>query len=77
MEDVDIYELEEYLENTQNADIISVFDFLDCGSRNHLRGFLGQLEAQGGEYTPQYITQEHYDEIMYGDHEFCTSFTLN
>ena len=77
IEDVDIYDLEEYLKNTQNADIISVFDFLNCGSRNHLRGFLFQLDAQGGDYTPQYITQERYDEIVNHDHELCTSYTLN
>lgn len=77
IEDVDIYDLEEYLEKTENEDIESVFDFLNCGSRNHLRGFLSQLKAQGGDYSPQYITQERYDEIVNHDHEICTSYTLN
>ncbi len=76
IEDVDIYDLEDYLEKTANADIISVFDFLNCGSRNHLRGFMGQLELQGADYTPQYITQERFDEIVNGSHEICNPYTL-
>lgn len=77
IEDVDIYDLENYLEDTENDDIESVFEFLNCGSRNHLRGFMGQLDAQGASYTPQYISQERFDEIVYGDHEVCGGYTIN
>ncbi len=77
IEDVDIFDLENYLGETENADIISVFDFLNCGSRNHLRGFMLQLEAQGADYTPQFITQERFDEILNHDHEICASYTLD
>lgn len=77
IEDVDIYDLENYLENTENVNIISVFDFLNCGSRNHMRGFIGLLELEGVSYTPQYITQERFDEIVNHDHEFCASYTIN
>ncbi|MDA3904634.1 MAG: DUF2202 domain-containing protein [Bacteroidales bacterium] len=77
IEDVDIYDLEKYLGETENADIISVFNFLNCGSRNHLRGFMGQLELQGVNYTPQYITQERFDEIVNDSHETCASYTLD
>lgn len=77
IEDVDIYDLETYLENTENEDIESVFNFLNCGSRNHLRGFMGQLLLQGADYTPQYITQERFDEIVNGSHEICNAYTLD
>jgi len=77
IEDVDIYDLEEYLGITENADIISVFDFLNCGSRNHLRGFMSQLDLLGADYTPQYITQDRFDEIVYGGHEVCNVYTLD
>jgi len=77
IEDVDIYDLENYLENTGNENIISVFNYLNCGSRNHLRGFLFQLDAQGGDYIPQFITQERYDEIVNHDYEVCPSYTIN
>jgi len=77
IEDVDIYDLEDYLSKTSNANIQSVFEFLNCGSRNHMRGFIGQLEAQGANYSPQYITQEHFDEIIEAGHEACGGYTIN
>lgn len=77
IEDVDIYDLEDYMALTDNVDILSVFDFLDCGSRNHLRGFVNQLDLQSAVYTPQFISEAHYLEIIESDHEACTSYTLD
>jgi len=77
IEDVDIYDLDAYLEETINPDIISVFDFLNCGSRNHLRGFVQQLSALEVSYVPQYITQDYFDQIIQSGHEICTSYTIN
>jgi len=34
------------------------------GSRNHLRSFVDELEAQGATYVPQYLGQEAYDAIV-------------
>lgn len=76
IEDVDIYDLEDYLSKTTNDDIKSVFEFLNCGSRNHLRGFIGQLEMQNTDYTPQYISQEHFDEIIDAGHEVCGGYSI-
>ncbi|HAG15641.1 MAG TPA: hypothetical protein DCG69_03830 [Bacteroidales bacterium] len=76
IEDVDIYDLEDFMEKTENEDIHSVFDFLDCGSRNHLRSFINQLTIQGAVYSPQYISQEHFDAILTGDKETCGTYTL-
>lgn len=76
IEDVDIYDLDDYISKTENADIISVFEFLNCGSFNHLRGFINQLELQNAEYSPQYISTERFDEILNAGHSPCSSYTL-
>ena len=70
IEDVDIFDLEELLENVvDNQDITWVFDNLCRGSRNHMRAFYGNLVFRGADYVPQYITQEYFDEIINSPHE--------
>jgi hypothetical protein len=76
IEDVDIYDLENYMEETQNADIISVFEFLNCGSRNHLRSFMGQITLQNSSYVPQFITEDRFDEILDDSRESCGTVNL-
>ena len=71
IEDVDIYDLEEYIAQTDNPAIISVYENLTCGSRNHMRAFISQLNNLGETYTPQFIPQTEYDEIINGGHEQC------
>ena len=64
IEEIDILDLEEYLAQTDRADIQRVYENLLRGSRSHLRAFTSTLEAQTGEiYQPQYLTQEEYDAI--------------
>ena len=63
--------LEEFIQATSNTQIIDVFSSLQCGSRNHLRSFVANLELIGGEYTPQFLTQEWYEEILDGPMEQC------
>ncbi len=64
IEDLDIFDLQLCLEDVDNIDIELVFSNLCKGSRNHLRAFYGHLSNQGHTYTPQYISQEYYDEIV-------------
>ncbi len=64
IEDVDIYDLDENLKKTDNNDIKCLFENLRRGSENHMRAFVGQLQAKGGDYKPQYISQDEYDKIM-------------
>ncbi|WP_319510823.1 DUF2202 domain-containing protein [uncultured Draconibacterium sp.] len=66
IEDLDISDLKLQLANTENADIIRVYENLLQGSENHMRGFVRNLEALGETYTPQYITEEEYDAILAG-----------
>lgn len=71
IEDVDIFDLDNYSAKTDSETLLKVYDNLNCGSRNHMRAFIGQLESQGVTYTPQFISQDQFDEILKGDHESC------
>ena len=65
IEEIDILDLEDWLEQTDNEDIQLVYESLMMGSRNHLRAFTSTLETQtGATYEPQYLSQEAYDEIV-------------
>jgi len=71
VEDLDIFDLEECMLQTTNEDILTVFSFLNCGSRNHMRGFYDQLILLNETYTPQFITQTEFDEIINSSYEQC------
>ncbi len=65
VEEIDILDLIEYIEGTEEANLEFVYENLLAGSENHLRAFVSQWEAQTGEaYVPQYLSQELYDRIM-------------
>ncbi|MEA3323141.1 MAG: DUF2202 domain-containing protein [Patescibacteria group bacterium] len=69
VEDLDISDLNKLLAETDNEDIQIAYQNLNKGSRNHLRAYVRQLERNGGEYTPQYISQVEYDKIIAGEQE--------
>lgn len=69
IEDLDIKDLQKELEKTSNEDIRMVYEELMRGSRNHMRAFIKNLKNNGGEYTPQYITQAEFDAIISADIE--------
>ncbi len=71
IEDLDIVDLEDYINATSNTTIISVFERLQCGSRNHLRSFVLALENTGSTYTPQFLTGDQYDLIINDTNEQC------
>ena len=64
IEDLDIYDLSELLLQTDNSDIITVYNNLQKGSRNHLRAFINQIESNWGSYSPQYISEEEFNSII-------------
>ncbi len=64
IEDMDIFDLQNFLELTDKADITRVFENLMKGSRNHLRAFVGQMELLGETYLAQYLTQDEIDAIV-------------
>jgi hypothetical protein len=71
IEDLDIVDLQEYIDNTANTSLISVFESLKCGSRNHLRSFVSTIESIGETYTAQFLTEEEYNQIISGSNEKC------
>ena len=64
IEDLDIKDLNEFLLQTTNPRVIRTYENLVRGSRNHLRAFVSALEERNETYTPQYISQEEFDEII-------------
>ena len=71
IEDLDIVDLEEFIEATSNTSMISVFESLQCGSRNHLRSFVGAIENSSETYEPQYLSLEDYNVIIDDTNERC------
>ncbi len=64
IEDLDIYDLNTLLSETDNDDIKAVYNNLDKGSMNHMRAFTRVLSNYGITYTPQYISQQDLDNIL-------------
>jgi len=71
IEDLDILDLQQFIDATDTEAIQAVFESLQCGSRNHLRSFISSLENLDASYTPQFISQELYDSILDSDYEQC------
>lgn len=71
IEDLDIRDIRLNVLRTDNADLLNVYDKLQCGSRNHMRAYYTQLSNEGITYKPQYLTQKELDEILAGSHEGC------
>ena len=66
IEDMDIFDLQEAMEKTDNEDIIRVFSSLENGSENHMRAFYRQVEKYGISYSPEYISEEEMNTILSG-----------
>ena len=65
IEEIDILDLEDSITQTNREDIISVYNNLMKGSRNHLRAFTSSIARQSGEaYQPQYLDQDAYAAIV-------------
>ena len=65
IEEVDILDIQTYIDATDQSDIIRVYQNLIKGSSNHLRAFVRNIENQlGDSYLPQYLSQEAYDQII-------------
>jgi hypothetical protein len=66
IEEIDILDLAQRLELTDNQDVGRVYQSLDHGSRNHLRAFVSALERYGQTYQPQYLDPATFDAIVGG-----------
>jgi len=70
IEEVDIEDIQRAIENTDRTDIKATYESLLCGSGNHLRAFVSQIESRSGEaYEPQweseYYTPDEWSEMVY------------
>jgi hypothetical protein len=65
IEDMDIYDIQAMLENTDNPDLEDVYQNLMKGSRNHLRSFTTLLlDLFDVTYEAQYLPQDELDDII-------------
>jgi hypothetical protein len=64
IEDLDIHDLNNLLAETTDANITRVYNNLKRGSENHLKSFMRQIVAQGGDYTPQFISEQEFNQIV-------------
>jgi len=64
IEETDIIDLQERIDQTNKVDIITTYENLMKGSRNHLRSFVSQLEKYGITYEPQLLSKDLYDSII-------------
>jgi hypothetical protein len=69
IEEMDVRDLTVLIGQTSNANLITVYENLLKGSRNHLRAFNRQLINIGATYTPQYLDQVTYDQIANSPNE--------
>lgn len=71
IEDVDIFDLNKKIAQSDNESVIAVFDNLKCGSGNHMRSFCAVLENYGIEYSAQFISSEELAVILSGTNGGC------
>ncbi len=69
IEDLDIYDLERLIGETDNDDIKIVYQNLLKGSRNHMRSFDAQLGRSGIDYAAVYISSADLGKILTTDME--------
>ena len=61
---MDIFDIQHMLDNTDKSDLVSVYENLMKGSRNHLRSFCGVLDTLGETSDAQYLSQDEVDSIL-------------
>ena len=64
IEEMSVHELLKAIEETDEPSLIKSYSNVLAGSRNHLRAFVGHIEALGIDYSAQYLGQEEVDEIV-------------
>jgi len=64
IEELDIKDIETVKANSSNPELLSIYNNLQKGSRNHLRSFYKVLSRYGEIYNPEYLTQEEFNSII-------------
>ena len=66
IEDLDIYDLKQFLAETEDEAEIWVYSNLLRGSENHMRSFIRQLSRYSIVYEPRYISDAEFAAILLG-----------
>jgi len=75
IEETDIVDIQSAIAATGHLDIVSTYESLMCGSRNHLRAYIRQIQSNGGSYTPEVLDETTFWEIAHSDMETdCGNF---
>jgi hypothetical protein len=69
IEELDIRDLQTRTATTGIAEIVTVYENLERGSRNHLRAFYSQLVARDVVYEPTQLDQAAFDAIVSSETE--------
>lgn len=64
IEDLDIYDLQRYIEASEDEVEIWVYNNLLRGSESHMRAFVRQLDRYGLDYTARYISDAELSRIL-------------
>lgn len=64
IEEVDMEDIQYAIDATDHENIAELYNTLMCGSRNHLRAYVGQIENRGDVYEAQVLSQEEVDAIV-------------
>ena len=64
IEEVDMEDIQYAIDATDHENIVELYNTLMCGSRNHLRAYVGQIENRGDVYEAQVLSQEEVDAIV-------------
>jgi hypothetical protein len=70
IEDLDIFDLDNAMSETDNNALNLVYENLKCGSMNHLRSF---EDLANISYSPVYISQSDYDNIINSPRNSCNN----
>lgn len=71
IEDLDLHDIQTFYLHTDKSDIKNVYDKLSCGSKNHLRSFVRNLNSYDKTYAPHYIHTEEYNAIIESKNTPC------
>lgn len=64
LEDKDMVDIREFISNTTKENMLYTYEFMYCTSENHIRWLYPELLLEGGTYTPQFISQDDFNEII-------------
>lgn len=63
IEEIDLADIQAEIDKADHADIISAYENLMCGSLNHLRAYIRQIDFRGESYDPIFLTDDEVADI--------------